>query len=97
MDTFILLIVASILTGILSLTVAVVLITRSNWTTYLIKFGTPFAAGVLLVAAFRDLLPHAVEEGSARNAMQAALAAILFFFLIEKGFKNVIFGNFTVF
>ena len=88
MDTFILLIVASILTGILSLTVAVVLITRSNWTTYLIKFGTPFAAGVLLVAAFRDLLPHAVEEGSARNAMQAALAAILFFFLIEKGFKN---------
>ena len=88
MDTFILLILASIVTGVLSLTVAVILITRGSWTAYLIKFGTPFAAGVLLVAAFRDLLPHAVEEGSARNAMQAALAAILFFFLIEKGFKS---------
>ena len=88
MDTFLLLIIASIVTGVLSLTVAVILITRGTWTNYLIKFGTPFAAGVLLVAAFRDLLPHAVEEGSARNAMQAALAAILFFFLIEKGFKS---------
>ena len=46
MDTFILLILASIVTGVLSLTVAVVLITRGTWTAYLIKFGTPFAAGV---------------------------------------------------
>ena len=34
MDTFILLILASIVTGVLSLTVAVVLITRGTWTAY---------------------------------------------------------------
>ena len=88
MDTFVLLILASILTGILSLTVAVVLISRATMASYLIKFGTPFAAGVLLIAAFRDLLPHGIQEGSADNVMAGALAAILFFFLIEKGFKS---------
>ena len=62
MDTFVLLILASILTGILSLTVAVVLISRATMSSYLIKFGTPFAAGVLLIAAFRDLLPHGIQE-----------------------------------
>ena len=57
MDTFILLILASIVTGVLSLTVAVVLITRGTWTAYLIKFGTPFAAGVLPVSYTHLTLP----------------------------------------
>ena len=88
MDTFVLLILASTMTGVLSLTLAIVLLTRATWSNYLVKFGTPFAAGVLLIAAFRDLLPHGVEEGAASSVMTGALAAILFFFLIEKGFKS---------
>ena len=82
MDTFVLLILASTMTGVLSLTLAIVLLTRATWSNYLVKFGTPFAAGVLLIAAFRDLLPHGVEEGAASSVMTGALAAILFFFLI---------------
>ena len=87
MTNFIYVIVASIAAGILSLSVAVLLVQKASWSQYLIKYGTPFAAGVLLIASFRDLIPHGIDEkGSV--VLNATLIAILIFFLIEKGFKN---------
>ena len=81
------LIVASIVTGVLSLLVAVILVQKTSWAGYLIKLGTPFAAGVLLIASFRDLIPHGIEhKGSV--VLNATLIAIIIFFLIEKGFKT---------
>jgi len=87
MTDFIYVIVASSAAGILSLSIAVLLVQKASWSQYLIKFGTPFAAGVLLIASFRDLIPHGIDEkGSV--ILNATLIAILIFFLIEKGFKN---------
>lgn len=79
--------IAAIAAGLLSLAVAIVLIQSATWAQYLVKLGTPFAAGVLLIVSFRDLLPHGVEEQGA-NVLNGTLVAILIFFLIEKGFKN---------
>ena len=87
MDNFIYAIIASILAAILSLSFAVILVQKASWSRYLIKYGTPFAAGVLLVASFRDLLPHGLDEQGS-IVLNATLVAILFFFLIEKGFKT---------
>ena len=78
---------AALSAGLLSLVVAIVLIQSRVWAQHLIKFGTPFAAGVLLVASFRDLLPHGFEE-QGTDVLNGTLVAILTFFLIEKGFKN---------
>ena len=87
MTDFFYVIVASIAAGLLSLSVVVFLVRNASLAQYLIKFGTPFAAGVLLIASFRDLIPHGIEEkGSV--VLNATLVAILFFFLIEKGFKS---------
>ena len=79
--------IAATSAGLLSLVVAIILIQSSTWAQYLIKFGTPFAAGVLLAAAFRDLLPHGFEKQGS-DVLNGTLVAILFFFLIEKGFRN---------
>lgn len=87
MIEFLYVIIASIAAGILSLFVAIILVQKASWAEYLIKFGTPFAAGVLLIASFRDLIPHGIEEkGSV--VLNATLIAIIVFFLIEKGFKT---------
>ena len=84
---FVYVIIAGISAGLLSLSVAIFLVQKASMSQYLIKLGTPFAAGVLLIAAFRDLIPHGIDEkGSV--VLNATLVAILFFFLIEKGFKN---------
>jgi len=81
------LIIAAIACGGLSLSVALVLVLKSSWSKLLIKYGTPFAAGVLLIAAFRDLMPEGIErQGSV--VLNATLVAIVVFFLIEKGFKS---------
>ncbi|MDP7578753.1 MAG: ZIP family metal transporter [SAR202 cluster bacterium] len=79
--------IAAIAAGLLSLAVAIILIQNATWTQYLVKLGTPFAAGVLLIASFRDLLPHGVEE-QGTSVLNGTLIAILIFFLIEKGFRN---------
>lgn len=84
---FIYTILAGFATAFLSLLVAIIMVQKASWANYLIRFGTPFAAGVLLIASFRDLLPHGIEEqGSV--VLNATLVAIVIFFLIEKGFKN---------
>jgi zinc and cadmium transporter len=80
-------IAASIAAGLLSLSVALFLLRSEKLSAKLIKYGTPFAAGVLLIIAFRDLLPEAIVEDGA-DVLNSALGAILIFFLIEKGFKS---------
>jgi len=67
--------------------VALFLLRSEKLSAKLIKYGTPFAAGVLLIIAFRDLLPEAIVEDGA-DVLNSALGAILIFFLIEKGFKS---------
>jgi zinc and cadmium transporter len=79
--------IAALLAGLLSLMVAIILIRDAKSAQYLVRFGTPFAAGVLLMAAFRDLLPHGVEDYGI-GTLNATLSAIILFFLIEKGFGN---------
>ena len=85
-DLFIV-VAASIAAGLLSLSVALFLLRSEKLSAKLIKYGTPFAAGVLLIIAFRDLLPEAIVEDGA-DVLNSALGAILIFFLIEKGFKS---------
>ena len=78
---------ASIAAGLLSLSVALVLLSSEKLSSKLVKYGTPFAAGVLLMIGFRDLLPEGIlEEGV--NVLNATLGAIIIFFLIEKGFNS---------
>ena len=78
---------ASLAAGLLSLSVALFLLGSERFSSKLIKYGTPFAAGVLLMIAFRDLLPEAIAEGGT-EVLNATLIAIIIFFLIEKGFKS---------
>jgi len=87
MPEFVYVTIAAIAAGLLSLAVAIILIQNSKWAQHLVRLGTPFAAGVLLIASFRDLLPHGVEE-QGPNVLNGTLIAILIFFLIEKGFRN---------
>ena len=84
---FLYLVIAALVFGILSFIVAVFMLRNEKSSKYLIKYGTPFAAGVLLIAAFRDLLPHGIEEEGV-IVLNSTLFAIVFFFLIEKGFKS---------
>jgi zinc and cadmium transporter len=47
-------------------------------------YATAFAAGALLAAAFADMLPEALEEGSDTHlVLLCALGGLVFFFLLE--------------
>ena len=88
MSGLIIVVVASLIVGLLSLSVGLVLIQRESWAFNLARYGTPFAAGVLLMAA-RDLIPHGIEEGvSATGVITSSIVAIVVFFLIEKGSRG---------
>jgi zinc and cadmium transporter len=77
-------IIFSLLGGVLSLTAAIVLLKNDKTASGLAKYATPFAAGVLLAAAFTDLLPEAIFESDVRGALLAALIGILVFFMLER-------------
>ena len=80
-------ILASTAAGLLSLSVALILLSSEKLSSKLVKYGTPFAAGVLLMIGFRDLLPEGIaEEGT--QVLNATLGAVIIFFLIEKGFNS---------
>ena len=87
MSDFVVVVLASIAAGLLSLSVALFLLGSERFSSKLIKYGTPFAAGVLLMIAYRDLLPEAIADGGS-EVLDATLVAIIVFFLIEKGFKS---------
>ena len=78
---------ASVAAALLSLSVAVFLAVNEKFSNKLIKYGTPFAAGVLLMAAFWDLLPEGIAEAGT-DVVYATLGGIIIFFLIEKGFQS---------
>lgn len=75
----------SLIGGVFSLIGGIVLIGRKSTAEGLAKYATPFAAGVLLAAAFTDLLPEALAQGSDnRNVLIAALCGVLGFFMLER-------------
>jgi zinc and cadmium transporter len=87
MSDLLVVILASAAAGLLSLSVALILLSSEKLSSKLVKYGTPFAAGVLLMIGFRDLLPEGIaEEGT--QVLNATLAAVVIFFLIEKGFNS---------
>jgi len=87
MSDLLVVIVASVAAGLLSLSVALILLSSEKLSSKLVKYGTPFAAGVLLMIGFRDLLPEGIaEEGT--QVLNATLGAVIIFFLIEKGFNS---------
>ena len=51
------------------------------------KLSVPFAAGALLAAAFIDLIPEALHDGSAREVSIWILSGIIFFFVLERGLR----------
>ena len=87
MSELIIVILASLAAGLLSLSVALVLLSSKKLSEKLVKYGTPFAAGVLLIIGFRDLLPEGIEEEGIQ-VLNATLGAVIIFFLIEKGFSS---------
>jgi zinc and cadmium transporter len=87
MSDLLVVILASAAAGLLSLSVALILLSSEKLSSKLVKYGTPFAAGVLLMIGFRDLLPEGIaEEGT--QVLNASLGAVIIFFLIEKGFNS---------
>ena len=87
MSDLLVVILASAAAGLLSLSVALILLSSKKLSSKLVKYGTPFAAGVLLMIGFRDLLPEGIaEEGT--QVLNASLGAVIIFFLIEKGFNS---------
>lgn len=74
-------IVAALAGGVLStLAAAATLRMQSTW----IPRFVSFAVGALLGAVFLELLPHALESGSAPRVMLTVLVGLLAFFLLEK-------------
>lgn len=74
----------SLIGGVLSLIGGLVLIKDNKRAQKLALYATPFAAGVLLAAAFTDLLPEAIELAEAGTVLLYALGGILSFFLLER-------------
>ncbi len=74
----------SLVGGLLSLSGALILFRNNKQAKKVAKYATPFAAGVLLAAAFTDLLPEAIELKDVRPVLIAALGGIILFFLLER-------------
>lgn len=84
MDLLTYIIVFSLLGGVLSLSLATLLLVNKKVATKFASYGMPFAAGALLAAVFLDLLPEGVEQDETETLFVAALIGILLFFLAER-------------
>ncbi|NDP43568.1 MAG: ZIP family metal transporter [Aromatoleum sp.] len=75
-------IVAATLAGgvLATMAAAGTLALHPSWVSRLVSF----AVGALLGAVFLELLPHALETGSAQRVMITVLVGLLAFFLLEK-------------
>ena len=81
MPTLAYIVAASLAGGVLSIVAAAgTLALHPSWISKLVSF----AVGALLGAVFLELLPHALETGSAESVMITVLAGLLAFFLLEK-------------
>jgi zinc and cadmium transporter len=74
-------VVAALAGGVLAtIAAAGTLALHPSWISRLVSF----AVGALLGAVFLELLPHALETGSAERVMGTVLIGLLAFFLLEK-------------
>jgi zinc and cadmium transporter len=74
-------VIACLAGGVLAILAAAgTLALHARWISKLVSF----AVGALLGAVFLELLPHALEHGSAQSVMLTVLAGLLLFFLLEK-------------
>jgi len=75
-------IVIAVLSGGIFATIAAAgtLVLHRSWISRIVSF----AVGALLGAVFLELLPHALETGSAERVMVTVLAGLLAFFALEK-------------
>ena len=81
MHTLAYIVAASLAGGALSIVAAAgTLALHPSWISKLVSF----AVGALLGAVFLELLPHALETGSAETVMTTVLVGLLLFFLLEK-------------
>lgn len=60
-----------------------ILLVHKKTMAFLATYATPFAAGALLAAAFLDFLHEGVENYEPLTILLAALAGLLFFFVLE--------------
>jgi zinc and cadmium transporter len=74
----------SLLGGLFSLIGGIMLLKSKKTADGLAIYATPFAAGVLLAAAFTDLLPEAIHQARVDPVLQAALFGVLGFFMLER-------------
>lgn len=77
-------IIFSLIGGVLSLSLAALLLVNKKVAARFASLGMPFAAGALLAAIFLDLLPEGAELGDPETLFIAALVGILLFFLAER-------------
>lgn len=81
MSTLPSILLASIAGGVIATAAAALTLALSaGWISRLVSF----AVGALLGAVFIEILPHALETGSASTVMATVLAGLLAFFLLEK-------------
>jgi zinc and cadmium transporter len=74
-------VIACLAGGVLAILAAAgTLALHARWISKLVSF----AVGALLGAVFLELLPHALEHGSAQSVMLTVLGGLLLFFLLEK-------------
>ena len=77
--------IASAVGGLFALAGGVILLFRAGWVRRFALHFTSYAVGVLLAAAFLDLLPEALEFAEEpRAVLAAALAGIVLFFILER-------------
>ncbi len=84
MPTIFSVVTASFLVSLISLVGGVLLVWRGSQTDRFLTLLVSFAAGVMLAAAFLDLLPEALEAGEATNVFLPALVGIVSFFFLER-------------
>ena len=84
MNLLVYIIIFSLIGGILSLSLAALLLVNKKIATVFASYGMPFAAGALLAAVFLDLFPEGAELGNSQTMFIASLIGILIFFLAER-------------
>lgn len=86
MSTLAYIVLFSLLSGTLSLIGGLILTARTDWVQRFSVHFVSYAAGVLLAAAFLDLLPEAFEltQGGPEPLLLTTLAGFIFLFLVER-------------
>lgn len=74
----------SLIGGLFSLIGGLLLIKNQKTADGLAKYATPFAAGVLLGAAFISLIPEALHETDTEAILTTVLIGFLAFFMLER-------------